>query len=271
MRILLLIPFVIAGWLQPAWADEPRTFCGKTVQGWLAVFRDKTSTEIQRRQSMAALGCFGPEAKAAIPDLIEALRHGQFKNEAVEALVQIGSGAELVVPILIERFLRKGCQHRTGVGTFFVDDSIEESLVRIGAPAVPALLEVLNGSDRDMRVCAAAALGKIGPVARAAVPSLIRTIEHPDTDRQQAEILRRHAIGALGRIGADAGAAVPVLNRHLDEALKHMPHQGQVVDFDGRRVTLDIAAALDRIGPHPLSGNCSTRSFVRLIRLWPTN
>ena len=219
MRVLLLFPFVIAGWLQPAWADEPRTFCGKTDQGWLAVFRDKTNTEIQRRQAMAALGCFGPEAKAAIPDLIEALRRGQFKNEAVEAMVQIGSGAELAVPILIERILRRGCQHRTGMGTFFVDDSMEESLVRIGSPAVLALLQVLSGPDRDMRMCAAAVLGKIGPAAQAAVPSLIRAIEDPDTDRH-AVILKGHAIMALGRIGSGARAALPVLNRHLDEALK---------------------------------------------------
>ncbi len=168
----------------------------------------------------------------------------------MEALVQIGSGAEVTVPILIERFLERGCQHRTGMGAFFVDDSMEESLVRIGGPAVPALLQVLSGQDRDMRVCAAAVLGKIGPAAQAAVPSLIRAIENPDTGLQ-AVILKGHAIMALGRIGSEARAAVPVLNRHLDEALKHVPREGQLVASEGRRVAIDIATALDRIGAPP--------------------
>ena len=107
-----------------------------------------------RRQAVWALGCFGPEAKAAGPDLIEALRHEQFKDQAAESLARIRSGSEAAVPILIERFLKQGCQHLTGAGTFFYDDSTEESLVSIGGPAVPALLEVLNGPDIDMR-CAA--------------------------------------------------------------------------------------------------------------------
>jgi HEAT repeat protein len=251
-------------WLEPASADEQRIFCGKSVEGWMEILRDKTGTAAGHRRAVWALGCFGPEAQAAVPALIEALRHGQFKNEAVEALVQIGSGADVTVPILIERYLKRGCQHRTGMGAFVVDDSMEESLVRIGGPAVPALLEVLNGPDRDMRVCAAAVLGKIGPAARAAVPALIRTIEHPDTDRQ-AVILRSFAISALGQIGSEARAAVPVLNRHLDEALPHLSPDWHHLGFDDataagvrlrydlrRRVAFDVATALDGIGAPPV-------------------
>jgi HEAT repeat protein len=255
MRAIFPALFVLVLWFQPARADEQRMFCGKTVEGWREVLRDRTGTADGHRQAVWALGCFGPEAKAAVPDLIEALRHGQFQNEAVEALVQIGSSADVTVPILIERFLKRGCQHRTGMGTFFVDDSMEESLGRIGGPAVPALLEVLNGPDRDMRVCAASVLGKIGPAARAAVPALIRAIEPPDTDGQ-VRGLRRQVITALGRIGSEARAAVPVLNRHLDEALKLLPVEGpftsQLEASYARRVALDIATALDRIGAPPV-------------------
>jgi HEAT repeat protein len=242
---------VMVSWLQLARADEQRTFCGKTVEGWREVLRDKAGTAGGRQQALQALGCFGPEALPAVPDLIEAVRHGPLKDEAVDALVRIGSGAEVTVPILIQRFLKRGCGHRTGMGTFFVDDSMEESLVRIGGPAVPALLEVLKGPDKDVRVCAAAVLGRIAPAARAAVPALIRTIEHSDTDRQTV-ILRSFAIRALGRIGPEARAAVPVLTRHLDEALKHVPHEGQVVAFGGRRVAFELATALDRIGAPPV-------------------
>jgi HEAT repeat protein len=268
MRAIVLTLLVLVYWIQPNRDDERPTFCGKTVEGWREVLRDNAGTADGRRQAVWALGGIGPLAKPAVPDLIEAVRHGEFKGEAVEALVLIGSGAEVTVPILIERFLKRGCQHRTGMGTFFVDDSMEESLVRIGGPAVPALLEVLKGPDKDMRVCVAAVLGKIGPAARAAVPALIRTIEHPDTDRQ-AVVLRSFAIRALGRIGPEARAAIPVLNRHLDEALKRLPSEGDHIAFDVakaaedrmsrdrlhrevRLVALDVATALDRIDAPPV-------------------
>jgi HEAT repeat protein len=264
MKCVFPAVLVMVLWFQPARGDEHRTFCGRTIEGWREILRDKARTADGRRQAVLALGCFGQEAKAAVPDLIEVLHHGQFQNGAVEALVQIGSGAEVTVPILIERLLKRGCQHRIGMGTFFVDDSMEESLVRIGGPAVPALLQVLSGPDSDMRACAAAVLGKIGQEARAAVPWLIRVIEHPDTDRQAA-IPKLYAIRALGRIGSEARAAIPVLNRDLDEALKHLSADGHHVAFDdpladevvlrhdlGRRVALDVATALDRIGAPPV-------------------
>ena len=54
MRAHLLIVLLIVGWLQPARAEEPHTFWGKTVEGWIAVFRDKASTEVQRRQAVSA-------------------------------------------------------------------------------------------------------------------------------------------------------------------------------------------------------------------------
>jgi HEAT repeat protein len=69
-----------------------------------------------------------------------------------------------------------------------------------------------------MRVCAAEALGMIGPAARDAVPSLIGAIDHPDAD-PDAEILTHYAVQALGRIGPDARAAVPILNRLFDKSV----------------------------------------------------
>ena len=80
MRAILPILLILFGWIPPARAEEPHTFWGKTVEGWIAVFRDKASTEVQRRQAVWALGCFGAEAKAAVPDLIEAVRKGQFSG-----------------------------------------------------------------------------------------------------------------------------------------------------------------------------------------------
>jgi len=188
-----------------------------------------------------ALGCFGPEAKAAVPDLIEAFRQGQSKDEAIVALVAIGAGTDVTIPALIERFLKEGCVHRTGMGSFFYNPYVENSLARIGGPAVPALLEVLKGPNKDMRVCAASVLGEIGPAARTAVPSLIEAIERPDADRE-AKILKSHAVRALGRIGPEAKAAVPILNRLLDQALKPAPAEGHNNAFDAATALAEIGA-----------------------------
>ncbi len=166
MRAILSGLLVMVIWIQPARADEQRTFDGKTVEGWREVLRDRAGTAAWRRQAVWALGCFGPEAKPAVPDLVEAIRNEELKDQAVDALVEINSGSQVTIPILIERFLKRGCQHLTGTGTFGYDGSIDESLVRIGGPAVPALLEVLNGPNKDMRACAAVVLGRIGPAAR---------------------------------------------------------------------------------------------------------
>ena len=249
MRAKLLILLILVSWLQPARAEEPHTFWGKTVEGWLAVYRDKASTDVQRQQAVVALGCFGPEAKAVVPDLIDAVRKGEFRDEAVGALTLIGAGADVTVPVLIDRLLQRGCQNLLG-WTSFADTS---SLVRVGGPAVPALVVILNGPNRDRHVCAAGVLWGIGPAAREAVPALIRVIEHFNPEREDEAV--QYAIKALGRIGPDARAAIPALNRLLE----------------GKGVyQLEVVPALDRIVRRP-SGSCWTGFFGKRIPSSPPN
>jgi hypothetical protein len=52
---------------------KKRTLFEKTVEGWTEVLRDKTGDADWRCQAVWTLGCFGAEAKSAVPDLIEAL------------------------------------------------------------------------------------------------------------------------------------------------------------------------------------------------------
>ena len=236
MQTFLACVVLLVYSVQSARADEQQTLFGKTVDGWIAVLRDGKSTFTQRVQAVRSLGDFGPEARAAVPLLVELLRDNKLEDAAVAALARIGSADDLIVPILIEKFVKQGCQHLTGQGTFGGPYPTKNALVRIGGLAVPALINVLNGANWDMRVCAADALSEIGPAARAAVPSLIRAIK--DSDRQHdAEILRRHAVRALGRIGPEARAAVPALNERL----------GKNDDND-----FEAVKALDAIGAPPV-------------------
>ena len=236
MRAILPALLILCGWLQPEASDEPHTFYGKTVDGWIAVLRDNTSKGEKRREAACALGYFGPEARAAVPDLVDAVREERKFDAATHALTQIRGGKAPKVPVLIEEFLKRGCEHLTGQGTFMYSSAVDDALVRIGEPAVPALVEILNGPNWDMRVCAAHVLSMMGPVARAAVPSLLRAIEHPDP-QHHAETLSLYAVRALGRIGPDARAAVPILNGLYGKKI--------VDDFD-------IVMALDGVGYPPV-------------------
>jgi len=182
MRFILYALLFLMPCLPTAQAEEQPTFLGKTLTGWRQILTGKSATMDERRQALWAIGCFGPEAREATPELMELVRRGELKDEATGALTAIGASPEATVPPLIEQFVKQGCEHRTGQGTFIYSPSVENALVRIGGPAVPALLNLLNGPDKDMRVCAAAALGEVGPAARAAVPALIRAVERPDTD-----------------------------------------------------------------------------------------
>jgi HEAT repeat protein len=242
MRTALFIPLLLL--VAPSWAraEDPPTFYGKSLDAWANIVRGKNASEAERRQAIFVLGCFGPSAHAAVPDLVAAARGGPLQDVAVDSLVRIGAGAEVTVPYLIEQFVKEGCEHLTGMGSFGVLPGVKKSLVRIGVPAVLPLLRILNGPDPDMRVCAADVLSEMGPSARVAVPWLIRAIERPvgDDDAEGAVIqssLIRYSVRALGRIGPDAKDAVPLLTRLMDE------------DEDRR---FDVMWALNQIGSPPI-------------------
>ncbi len=46
---------VMVLWYQPARVDEQRTFCGRTVEGWTEILRDKAGTADGRPQAVLAL------------------------------------------------------------------------------------------------------------------------------------------------------------------------------------------------------------------------
>ncbi len=205
MRNLVLIALVVLVGIHPAAAEDRRIIAGKDVDGWIAVLRDPAKSDRERQAAIGVLGDFGPEAKAA-------------------------------VPLLIDRFIKLGCQHYTGMGSFGFDPSVKMALVKIGEPSVPVLVEILNGPDTAMRVCAAEALGEIGPAAKAAVPRLIQAVERPE-ETMDGSTLRDHAIRTLGKIGPEARAAVPTLMG--------------LVGRDNDSADLEVVVALDQIGSPP--------------------
>jgi HEAT repeat protein len=115
----------------------------------------KDSDEYVRKRATEALVKIG---KPAVPALIAALKNGN--KHVAEALGAIGDDA--AVPALIVELNWWSGEH--------VRKSATEALVKIGKPAVPALIAALNDSNSGVRGGAAKALEAIGDTA--AVPAL---------------------------------------------------------------------------------------------------
>jgi hypothetical protein len=95
--------------------------------------------------------------------------------------------------------------------TWTDQDAAEDALGRIGAAAVPALVQILRGPDQQARKKAIEVLGRMGDEAAAAVPDLIPLLDDPDPQ------IRKSTARTLGQIGPSAKDAVPALMRTLLE------------------------------------------------------
>ena len=190
------------------------------------------------------LGKFGPEAKAAVPALISALKTNDEDVEynVAETIGKIGTNASAAVPVLIKA-LQQTYDPCSGVRIAIID-----ALGGIGRPAEAALpLLQQKQKDNDKMVVRAAinALARIsdnpepyvqllikeadepqkenviplsvwealdtfaaiGPSAESALPIIIKNLNHPN------DTIRGSAIRAAGAIGPKAKAAIPALER----------------------------------------------------------
>jgi HEAT repeat protein len=227
--------------------DEAPTICGKTAEEWVAVLQDKTRRPGDRQQAVRMLVYFGPAAKAAVPDLIAIVKEKGYWGDAIEALGRIGPDAVSAVPILVDKVRAEGCNlARTGAFGETIRGNPKFALARIGAPAVPALMMMMDDPDEFLRPCAANILARMGPEAKVAVPALTRLLQREATT-QVSIVLRSHAVIALGSIGPEAKSAIPSLEGLLFT-------QG-IVPFDQPDQTLDpeVIHALDRLGSPPLA------------------
>lgn len=92
-----------------------------------------------------------------------------------------------------------------------------DSLGRIGAPAVPALIEALDHNDPTRRAQAAKVLARIGPEAKQSVTALVSALN------DENETVRKAAARALGQIGPEAEDAVIPLLQIIEEASHRRP------------------------------------------------
>ncbi len=141
-----------------------------------------------------------PVPSQAAPALIKALDdgNGNVRRTAAEALIKIPSEADMIIPALVGA-LKHG------------DYTFQVALRKMGAPAVPALVEALKDERWVARKGAANVLGMLGRRATESAPALLEALK--DERRE----VRAAAARALGGIGAPPDEAVPALVHALED------------------------------------------------------
>ena len=148
--ILLCIALLFTGCRK----QEEVIYQGKPLSAWIKMLEDPNP--ITRTAAIKAIGEMGPEAKQAIPVLIETIR--ETKNRDKNILL-----------------------------------SCNYALLKMGKEIVPYMISLLKDDDWEMRGGSAWILGKVGPDAKDAVPALTESLH--DTNavvrRKAAESLKK--------------------------------------------------------------------------------
>jgi HEAT repeat protein len=152
-------------------------------------------------RKLAAINCFrvlGPEAKTAVPALIESFDHAGSRSfhqlHIAEVFAQIGPSAKAAIPSLLR------------VATDTNNIARNTAIIALGQihgdpeKVMPMLTGLLNDPNRSIQINAAHGLEQYGPDAKMAVPVLVQLLG--DEDRSVSDTVRR----ALTKIDPDGRA-----------------------------------------------------------------
>lgn len=169
-------------------AAEGLAVMGCEPEAAIPVLIDVLSGEnsYDRGGAALAIGKFGSKGKAAIPALIHALNDPEDSTLHIFAsmsLAEMGPAAESAVPALIEVLKDEDRSSDALI-----------ALIKIGPPAVPALIDTLkHDPSPEVRGMSAMILGNIGPETEDAITALNAALQQPSVRvREAAESALKH-------------------------------------------------------------------------------
>ncbi|MEX0271075.1 HEAT repeat domain-containing protein [Leptolyngbyaceae cyanobacterium UHCC 1019] len=153
-----------------------------------------------RIRAVAVLREIGPQAKASVPFLVPLLTDysvsevstndikESVSDEVIGALATIDPDANFAIPALIKLL-------SSPIKDFRLE--VAQTLSKIGASTVPALLQALNSKNSEVRYAAAFALGYIEPVN----PSVTNRLMEVAKNASETLKVRQMAVFSLGMMG----------------------------------------------------------------------
>jgi HEAT repeat protein len=239
--VMLFSLFLLCAVQHGAAQEKEPVYDGKPVSEWIARLKDKDD-QVRLKAAMS-LRHLGPQAKAAVPALMDSLndRNVSIRQESAFALLRIGAAAKPAIPALVQALNDKDFYVRFGSTIALADFGVD-------APAaVPALTQMLKGPDAypdaELMVQAARALWRMGEKKEEALAALITVLEHKNWTGAAS------AAPVLGEMGPAAKAAVPGLLKALDYPWPVSP--GRCGERLERRLAFDqmVREALKKIEP----------------------
>jgi RNA polymerase sigma factor (sigma-70 family) len=155
-----------------------------------------------KRYAIQALGCFGADARDAVPMLCEFLQNQSvvsLRIEAARALQRMGPDAQAAVPILKERLADPNRETRivAAMALWRIAHEADGPIHVLANSIYPYLDEDDYLIKDQLKV-----LGEMGPAAMAAVPNLVKLSKHPTA------VVRESARAALEHIDPDAASSI---------------------------------------------------------------
>jgi RNA polymerase sigma factor (sigma-70 family) len=172
----------------------------------IEALKDKDSQIfITAEQTLRKLG--RPAVPAVIPLLSS--KYPELRRSAIRILGGMGDGVDEAVAalnrhLLDEEALAEALRDRDGV----VQTVAQDTVVRLGKAAVPALVRMVEGKDAHLRAMALDFLGAMGNKAVEAVPALTRVFQKAVVQEE-----RRAALTAISRIVAPSQSDWPAVSR----------------------------------------------------------
>ena len=158
---------------------------------------------------MEAVQALAGVGRDAVPGLARLLKHEAVRPLVAQVLGQLGSKANAAVPAMIE--VLPGSDDVAKGELLFAFGKMGEG----AAPAVPAIAQQLASEEEDVRYAAIYALAQIGPAARDARRAIVKAMESDD------EVLRTLSASALVQIDPQGSETAKEVLPHLIEALKN--------------------------------------------------